>query len=85
MKLTEKNLFTPDNIPEKGEWYFFDLPKLTQWFGGEEKNIQPVFLEEVFGTFLYIFIVESPFNLWYRRKYWRDLISHIPWHSCRTT
>ena len=51
LKLTDKNPFTPENNPAKGEWYFFDLPALAKWFGSEEKNVQPVFLEQTFGAY----------------------------------
>lgn len=47
-KLQNKNLFTPENRPETGEWYWFDLEQLTDHFKGDAK-MQPIFLEAIFG------------------------------------
>lgn len=45
----KKNAFTPENKPEKGEWYWVDVKAMTEWLGGDEKNVQGVFMEEIFG------------------------------------
>lgn len=45
-----RNYFTPDNHPEKGEWYWADIDAMAGFAGGGEAGIQPVFIEEVFGT-----------------------------------
>ncbi|KAF1809876.1 COX1 assembly protein [Eremomyces bilateralis CBS 781.70] len=37
----KKNMFTPDNQPEKGEWYFPDVHEMAKWAGS-----QPVWIEE---------------------------------------
>ncbi|KAF8516116.1 glycosyl hydrolase family 85-domain-containing protein [Hysterangium stoloniferum] len=47
-QLESKNAFTPENKPEKGEWYWFDFERMKDWMGGEEQGVQKVFLEEVF-------------------------------------
>jgi surfeit locus 1 family protein len=39
-----KNYFTPDNIPEKNQWYFPDLAQMA-----ERSDSQPVWIEETFG------------------------------------
>ncbi|KAM5530516.1 hypothetical protein V8D89_015832 [Ganoderma adspersum] len=43
-----RNYFTPDNHPEKGEWYWADIDAMAGFAGGQEAGIQPVFIEEVF-------------------------------------
>ncbi|KAI0785008.1 mitochondrial protein required for respiration [Abortiporus biennis] len=43
-----RNKFTPDNHPEKGEWYWADVSSMAAWVGGEAANVQPVFIDEVF-------------------------------------
>lgn len=47
-----RNKFTPDNHPEKGEWYWADIDAMAAHAGGEEAGVQPVFVEEVFGTYV---------------------------------
>jgi surfeit locus 1 family protein len=54
MKLHNKNPFTPENRPEKGEWYFLDLDKMTQWFAAKDKSVQGIFLEELFGNHILV-------------------------------
>lgn len=46
-----RNAFTPDNHPEKGEWYWIDVDAMAEHVGGEKANVQPVLVEEIFGTF----------------------------------
>jgi surfeit locus 1 family protein len=46
-----RNYFTPDNHPEKGEWYWADLEAMVEFAGGEKANAQPVYIEETFGAF----------------------------------
>ncbi|OBZ68603.1 Surfeit locus protein 1, partial [Grifola frondosa] len=43
-----RNYFTPDNHPEKGEWYWVDVDAMAKYFGGERSGVQPVFVEEIF-------------------------------------
>ena len=45
-----RNNFTPDNHPEKGEWYWIDVDAMAEYAGGAKANVQPVFVEEIFGT-----------------------------------
>jgi len=45
-----RNNFTPDNHPEKGEWYWIDVDAMAEYAGGVKANVQPVFIEEIFGT-----------------------------------
>lgn len=44
-----RNAFTPDNRPDKGEWYWVDLNSIAEYAGGEKAGVQPVFVEEIFG------------------------------------
>ncbi|KAI0319762.1 mitochondrial protein required for respiration [Amylostereum chailletii] len=43
-----RNNFTPDNHPEKGEWYWADVDAMVAYAGGDSANVQPVFIEELF-------------------------------------
>ena len=45
-----RNSFTPDNHPEKGEWYWIDVDAMAEYAGGGKANVQPVLVEEIFGT-----------------------------------
>lgn len=47
-----RNNFTPDNHPERGEWYWKDLDSMAEYAGGANANVQPVLVEEIFGEFL---------------------------------
>jgi surfeit locus 1 family protein len=40
----KKNMFTPDNRPGKGEWYFPDIKEMAAWVGADE-----VWIEETMG------------------------------------
>jgi len=44
-----RNYFTPDNHPEKGEWFWADIPEMAEYAGGVQANVQPVFVEEIFN------------------------------------
>ncbi|KAF7793399.1 hypothetical protein EIP86_004511 [Pleurotus ostreatoroseus] len=46
-----RNNFTPDNHPEKGEWYWADVDAMAEYAGGATSGVQPVFVEEVFSAF----------------------------------
>ncbi|KAK0500566.1 mitochondrial protein required for respiration [Armillaria luteobubalina] len=43
-----RNAFTPDNHPEEGIWYWYDVNAMTEYAGGEQSNVQPVYLEQIF-------------------------------------
>ncbi|KAJ8522036.1 hypothetical protein ONZ45_g1357 [Pleurotus djamor] len=43
-----RNSFTPDNKPDTGEWFWTDVDAMAAFAGGEDSNVQPVFLEQVF-------------------------------------
>ncbi|VDB86632.1 unnamed protein product [Peniophora sp. CBMAI 1063] len=43
-----RNSFTPDNHPEKGEWFWADLDAMVDYAGGEKAGVQPVLIEEMF-------------------------------------
>ena len=45
----KRNRFTPDNRPEKGEWYWVDVDAIAEYAGGESAGVQPVFVEAIFG------------------------------------
>jgi surfeit locus 1 family protein len=46
-----RNAFTPDNHPEQGVWYWVDIDAMVQQAGGDAANVQPVFIEQIFGLF----------------------------------
>lgn len=49
LRLTEvRNKFTPDNHPEKGEWYWADVSSMADYAGGGAAGVQPVFVDEIF-------------------------------------
>ncbi|GBE77684.1 Cytochrome oxidase assembly protein [Sparassis crispa] len=43
-----RNSFTPDNHPERGEWYWADVGQMAEQAGGVKAGVQPVFVEEIF-------------------------------------
>ncbi|KZT57847.1 hypothetical protein CALCODRAFT_410175, partial [Calocera cornea HHB12733] len=45
---TKRGLFTPSNEPDKGTWYWLELPLLAEHAGGEAANVQAVLVDEVF-------------------------------------
>jgi surfeit locus 1 family protein len=44
------NWFTPENKPEQGEWVWADVRAMAQYAGGEEANVVPLLMEEIFGS-----------------------------------
>lgn len=44
-----RNNFTPDNKPNEGVWYWVDIDAMTEYAGGEQAGVQPVYIEEIFG------------------------------------
>ena len=40
----KKNMFTPDNKPEEGKFYFPDVKQMAEWTGS-----QPVWIEQIMG------------------------------------
>ena len=44
-----RNNFTPENHPDKGEWYWADVEAMAVHAGGDEAGVQPVLIEQVFG------------------------------------
>ena len=47
-----RNRFTPDNKRSEGLWYWTDVEKMAEAAGGEQANVQPVFVEQIFGKSL---------------------------------
>jgi surfeit locus 1 family protein len=45
-----RNRFTPDNHPEVNQWYWADVDAMAEYAGGATDNVQPVFIEQLFGT-----------------------------------
>jgi surfeit locus 1 family protein len=45
-----RNSFTPENHPEKGEWFWVDIDAMAEFAGGEQAGVQPVLVEEIFGV-----------------------------------
>lgn len=52
-----KNTFTPDNKPDEGAWYWADLEAMADFAGGEKENVQPVYVEQIFGASLHIILL----------------------------
>ena len=48
----KRNNFTPDNHPEKNEWYWTDVAAMAEYAGGESAHVQPVYIEEIFGKYI---------------------------------
>ena len=45
------NWFTPENQPERGEWVWADVRAMAQYAGGEGANVDPLLLDEIFGSY----------------------------------
>lgn len=45
-----RNSFTPDNIPSEQMWYWADVDAMADYVGGEADNVQPVFIEQIYGA-----------------------------------
>jgi surfeit locus 1 family protein len=45
-----KNMFTPLNEPEKGNWYWTDTEAMKEYAGGEASGVQAVLVEEILGA-----------------------------------
>lgn len=45
-KLTGKG-WSPENMPERGEWFWKDVDRMAEWAGGEEKGVQPVLVDAI--------------------------------------
>ncbi|KAJ7070839.1 SURF1 family-domain-containing protein [Mycena amicta] len=43
-----RNTFTPDNHPERGEWYWKDIEAMARYAGGADANVQPVLVDQIF-------------------------------------
>jgi surfeit locus 1 family protein len=44
-----RNNFTPDNNAVEGTWYWADVDAMAEYAGGEAANVQPIYVEEIFG------------------------------------
>lgn len=49
----QKNAFTPENKPEKGEWIFNDIEQMAQYTGAE-----PVLVDEIFSQFVALHLLQ---------------------------
>jgi surfeit locus 1 family protein len=45
-----RNTFTPDNHPDKGQWYWTDITAMSEFAGGDRAGVQPVLIEQIFGA-----------------------------------
>lgn len=68
-----RNAFTPDNHPEKSEWYWIDVDAMAEYAGGEKAGVQPVFLEAIFGACLLMFSLRTLADLYDRGTCWRGI------------
>lgn len=55
-----RNRFTPDNKPSEGLWYWTDVEEMAESAGGEHANVQPVFVEQIFGMSLIFYAFICP-------------------------
>jgi hypothetical protein len=39
--------WSPENMPEKGEWFWKDVQRMADWCGGEERRVQPVLVDVI--------------------------------------
>jgi hypothetical protein len=39
--------WSPENMPEKGEWFWKDVQRMADWCGGEERGVQPVLVDVI--------------------------------------
>jgi cytochrome oxidase assembly protein ShyY1 len=46
----KRNIFTPDNKPEAGEWYWADVDEMAKLASGDTGDVQAVLIDELFGT-----------------------------------
>jgi len=46
----KKNMFTPDNIPEKNQWYFPDIEQMAARTGSQPVWIEETFEQDMMGT-----------------------------------
>ena len=70
----KRNKFTPDNNPDKGEWYWADVDAMATQAGGAEAGVQPVFVEEVFGASI-IGCIEYVLLTGYRGPCWGSFLA----------
>ncbi|EPS36839.1 hypothetical protein H072_9643 [Dactylellina haptotyla CBS 200.50] len=45
----KKNMFTPDNQPEKGQWYFPDVKEMAAWVGSQEVLVEETMDHTILG------------------------------------
>ncbi|CAE6509661.1 unnamed protein product [Rhizoctonia solani] len=45
----KRNAFTPDNKPETGEWYWTDTETMAKVASGQNGDVQPVLIDELFS------------------------------------
>ena len=39
--------WSPENMPERGEWFWKDVQRMADWCGGEAKGVQPVLVDVI--------------------------------------
>lgn len=79
-----RNNFTPDNKPERGEWYWVDVDALAKQAGGEAAGVQPVYVEQIFGARpVFIFACANLTSLLtnFRGSFRRRADSTLSWNS----
>jgi surfeit locus 1 family protein len=47
----KKNMFTPDNKPGRGAWYFTDIKEMAAWVGADEVWVEEMMDPELFEIF----------------------------------
>jgi surfeit locus 1 family protein len=39
--------WSPENMPERGEWFWKDVQRMADWCGGEARGVQPVLVDVI--------------------------------------
>lgn len=46
--------WSPENQPERGEWFWKDVERMADWCGGENKGVQPVLVDVIDRMFSFL-------------------------------
>lgn len=76
----KKNMFTPDNKPEKGEFYFPDVKQMAELTGS-----QPVWIEATMGMYSPSVHTLQVTNMFCRARVYANGRFRGPWHPLRTS
>lgn len=80
----KRNSFTPDNRPNEGAWYWADVNAMAEYAGGHTADVQPVFVEQIFGESLSEVGQERPRSMNHRWPRRRRYIEFRQGYTCRS-